>query len=110
MADFSDPGRNGIGSGPLAPAKPFANSFNEVDDLTTGAGAKATAEPAMVARIAEVNLAMVVVINSVEMEKYLGGGSFNYNLMKICLSFVLRFGSSENIIVNHDKIVRLYIC
>lgn len=49
-----------MGSGPLAPAKPFANSFNEVDDLTTGAGAKATAEPAMVARIAEVNLAMVV--------------------------------------------------
>ena len=61
LADFSDPGRNGMGSGPLAPAKPFANSFNEVDDLTTGDGAKATAEPAMVARIAEVNLAMVVV-------------------------------------------------
>ena len=51
-----------MGSGPLAPAKPFANSFNEVDDLTTGAGAKATAEPAIAARIAEVNLAMVVVI------------------------------------------------
>ena len=62
LADFSDPGRNGMGSGPLAPAKPFANSFNEVDDLTTGDGAKATAEPAIAARIAEVNLAMVVVI------------------------------------------------
>ena len=49
-----------MGSGPEPPAKPFANSFNEVDDLATGAGAKATAEPAMEARIAEVNLAMVV--------------------------------------------------
>ena len=61
-----------MGSGPEPPAKPFANSFNEVDDLATGAGAKATAEPAMEARIAEVNLAMVVAVVSITLISWRG--------------------------------------
>ena len=94
-----------MGSGPEPPAKPFANSFNEVDDLATGAGAKATAEPAMEARIAEVNLAMVVADVSQYTLSLISwrGESFNYNLMKICLSLEQRFGSSENILVKLIK-------
>ena len=49
-----------MGSGPSPPTKPLANSLTAVVDLTeVETGAKATAEPAIEAMIAAVNLAML---------------------------------------------------
>mmetsp|Transcript_1234 Transcript_1234/g.2676 ORF Transcript_1234/g.2676 Transcript_1234/m.2676 type:complete len:211 (+) Transcript_1234:352-984(+) len=56
---LSPPHRKGMGSGPSPPTMPLANSARPVVVRAVGTGAKAAAAPAVAARMADANLAMV---------------------------------------------------